>query len=133
MIDNTPPASQSRLTPEPDAGLPPYPAPGDRAGWAAWWATWREAYREARASSGLTPPHNPAVCGLDPRLCPGCAAVTPAPAPAVPCFSDPARDRRRRKLLDLLGDDIDDRARHVVATDLPEALAVLMERRAGNE
>jgi len=31
------------LPPDPrPAGLPPYPAPGDREGWDAWWQTYRE-------------------------------------------------------------------------------------------
>jgi hypothetical protein len=90
--------------PPPPVALEPYPQRGDTAGWARWWQQWRDAYRAAGASAD----------GIN---------DSPPPAP------DPARRRRRRRSRDRRR--VEAIVRNLLAKELPEAIAVLLERRAG--
>jgi hypothetical protein len=94
-----------RMHGEPDpvrVELPPYPQAGDKEGWEEWWRRHNAAFADAGAAAdGINDP--------------------PAPKP------DPARRRRRRRFRQR----VESVVRDLLAAELPEAVALLLERRAG--
>jgi hypothetical protein len=99
----TPPAARPLDLP-PRVVLPLYPARSDCAGWSRWWESYRQAFREAGATAdGI----------LDEPAPSSCDSAAPPNVPPAAAAAESDRDRERRELLDLLGDDFADIARAV--------------------
>jgi hypothetical protein len=87
--------------------VPPYPARGDKAGWAAWWQASNAAYRKVGASAkGIFPEEEPPA--LAERIV------------EAPPLSGECRSLRRG--------DVEEIVRDVLAKDLPAAVAFLSKR-----